>query len=1340
LNFKSETTVTKFLIKKNPKKQSIEVKEDDKFITKYKYFTPNKKVIIPQEVISSLEGKEKEIFESGSSVDVNIVLELSKNNRVKPIDDAKLYLFYPLQISSGFRFIIHSYFIVNPERTALRDSTLNDFLLSLIGQFIGTEMLRTLKKSRANTTNILCFKRNEDAKIKTLYDSLVSELKNQKFVYDNQTKRYFYSSDIIVADGFDKGLFPDGKLGGKQLVYTDDDEVIEWLRKEFDVSYLTYEEIANEIENECKRQSKLKNVKFFQNLYNYVSKNEKLNLTGRKVLLTTNWKLVSSEEDVFYGGGKRKPLHLAPSIKKQIYFIHKEIKITDFREGRSRTGITEFNTYELIRRLLNLFNIPSVPNTDLLNALYNLYPFDSKSELEIKEKIILPIKGRKKWQSPLSNPIYFETKNIKELYPNGNFIDTEIFKPDEIENQISKQEFFKTYGVWEIPATYISNSIRTNSTEKREELIIQYSGLTSRPFYIKNDRAIDKPTKYSNWFTSSILDNWSKYKAFITSSLIPKIKYNSSQGYYDRTSSEEQLIPLSGFIETLRTEKWIVFSGEESSFAINEIIGINLLDFSQSHNQVIGRYLKLLPINYLNKKDLIEAVGLLHLDGDSIDNFIKLLSFIYKKYEINIPEGKDFIDFYNRILGKLVDFYYFNHQSESIEYLKNVYFLCIDDISKERYWKKANQIFYIDDKANYDILPNSIKEKVQPNFTNRDKNRFGKIAGQIGRRFSNSIKKELIESEIIQTETLPNYLKNLPECLAILESLLNTNIDDHFEKITQIRVFVCSKLDVKISVDNSQELIIPINQFVDTDSNLDIHLSKPNDSSKNKQIAESLNELFINLLNRDMGAFSANILLYLNSQTKKEFLKIFDISEERVNEIRNGLSTSYHSPAQKFWDAVLNAKGIGNRQNIFTEKQINFQTLSELLEIEMIMLNKIQSNFDFHITSNQENITLLSNLLNRISLPLKTLNQTIFPKIDFRDYYEKKVIKLKNNFEKGFDSIMHIYLSNLDVEAQSNYQDYIDSYKFNFHFHIPLNIIDLDIEIFFLKELNNQFDFLNIKKDDFIKNYITFNSIQFYNANFKVFKSKITSIKFSKENLETYFTSNKNRSLLYFNNTEYLVNHFIDWLKQNKEQHKPFATEEDLTDFLKEYSSNGNTGIETITTNQVEISNSNNKNQDHNGKGSRFDGSAGAQSKKQIGLIAEMAVFEELNSVYRNVIWASKYASKIPKDHIGYNPEGQDGLGYDIEYLDTNGNKFFIEVKGKSDNYESFEISRNEINKAHKEGEYFKIIFVSETMNVAKRRIRDLGNLFLLENGEDFFSNRNFTAIYKNFEIRFQEE
>lgn len=1340
LHFETENYLIKFSINKNLQKKQIEVIKDNSPGIKFKYYTPSNKVVIPTEVIDSLEGKEKVIFRSGSNVDINIVLELEDNGQIKQIDDAKLYLFYPLQINSGFRFIIHSYFIVNPERTALRDSLLNKFLLTAIGEFIGKEMLRNLKENKTNTTKILCFHRNSDAKINVLYDCLVNELMKQRFIYDSQTKRYFSASEVMVADGFDKGLFPDGKLGGRQLIYTDDKEVKLWLQIEFKVPYLSYEDIAKEIENECTKQSKFKRLKFFQTLYNYVSQHEKLNLTGRKVLLTDDWKLVSSEEDVFYGGGRRNPINLASSIKKQIHFIHKDIKISDFREGRSRTGISEFNTFELVRRLLKLFNKESVPNSDLLNALYNVQQIDNKSELEIKEKILLPVKGTNKWLSPLTNPIYFENEELKELYPSGNFIDESVLKWTGSEtNELSAQDFLSKFGVWRIPAIYVADKLtKVSAKENRDKLIEGFSGLVSRPYYIRNDRVLDRPVKYNHWFSDTVIVNWKYYQSFILSSLLPKMQYSNSQSYI-RDVRNDHIINWSDFLLALSTQKWIVFSGETEAFSVKEIVGIKSLDFNQTYNQVIKRHLKLLPINYDHKKELIDAVGLVHLDGDSIENFIDLFNHIYKKYEDKIPEGKDFQDFYNKILGKLVDFFNNNNQTEIITYLKNIYFLSVNDISKSTHWTKANQIFHIDDKPNYDILPISIKEKVQPQFTLRDKNTFGKIAAKIGKRFSNSIKKELIETDATQTSNLLSYFKQLPEAIAILESNLDIAMDEYFERLKSIRVFEKQTLEVKISVGNSGDIIIPVNHFVDSDNNFDIHVIISSISNKHQQIAESMSELFSNLLSRDLQKYRPDLLRFLNTTNKSEYLRDYDILEDRVNEIRDKLNTSDLTSTQRFWEAILTANEISSRENIFINKEVEIKRLSVLLKVNEMLIQDIQNEFNFQQISSPANINLLLELLDSLSLSLEELNKNLFPKIDFREFYNKKLMNLKNRFEKNFNAILHIYLSDQARDEQAKYQDYLDHYKWSIEFHIPLNSIGIDVENYFLETLNTEFNFCLFTKGDLQSDYDLFNPVEIYSTNIKLLKISLTSFKFTDGNLDTFLAENKRRSLLYFNEIDFLSKNFKDWSKQFAERNKPLDAEEDLENILSVFSNQTGTIIEEISTNEVDGSTSSGGSSGGN-SGGRFDGAANDQNKKLIGFVAEMVVYEKLKTLHENVTWVSKYASKVYKTHPGYNPEGQDGLGYDIEYLDNVGNKYFVEVKGKADSYDSFEISKHEIDKAHHEHEFYKILFVTQTMNNIQRRIRNLGNLFMLDDGEDFFANSKFKAIYRNFEIRFQEQ
>lgn len=1339
LHFHSETQSKTYHINNNYQKRLVEISDVNKSIAKFKYYTPKDRVNVPDSVINSLEGKEKEIFGNETEIDISIVLELSDAGHIKPIIDSKLYLFYPLQISSGFRFIIHSYFIVNPERTALRSSPLNDFLLKEIGIFVSGEMLQHLKRGKSNTNKVLCFKRNTDAKLKVLYDCIVDRLKSQQFIFDKISKKYFFSSDVIVANGFDKGLFPDNKLGGKQLIYLDDDEVISWLKNEFQITYLTYESIAEEIEKECRHQAKKKNLKFFQNLYNYVRQHDELNLTKKKVLLTSDWKLVSSDDSIFYGGAKRRRINLTENIRKQIHFIHKDIKITDFREGRSRTGIIEFNTYELVRRLLKLFDEKNVPNIELLNALYNLQPVDAKSELEIRERILLPIKGDSKWLSPITSPIYFDTNELRDLYPNGYFVDeSNLVWRGEIASKISSQKFLKDYGVWSIPAAYISDkNIRVYHNEKREQILNSFSGLTSRPYYIKYDRVLDKPVKYNFWFTRKILENWAVYREFINFSQLPKMLYSTSQTTYARAIPIDKMVILSSFLKTLSTEKWILFSGETNAFLVSEIVGISMLDFYQGHNQVISRHLKLLPVSYEFKKELIDALGMLHLDADNIDNYIRLLRTIYNKNSIEIPQSKEFIDFYNRILSKLVDFYYRNTQNDSILKLKSEYFLGIDEISKKNTWCKACDIFHIDDKPNYNLLPLSIRERLQPHFTNRDRNTFGKIAIRIGKKFSSSIQRELVLTSPLKTTMLVSYFSLLPEALAILESYLDIVINDYIEKLKTIRVIEKEKLQLKVSIDGSDEFI-SVPHFIDLNSNFDIHISTTETEGKNKQISNTLNELFINVLNRDLKKYNLDLLQYLSTPNKKEYLAIYDISENRISEIRAALTSSKFSPNQKFWESILNARGLSMEDLQIESSSVNVTNLSTLLGIEQDYLQMFNTYFDFNDFNNYKNIEVLSALLDLLGLTLEELNEKLFPKIDFQSFYNQKLNRVKSAFEKKFIAILHDYLSSKDSNKQSGYQDYIDKYKEAFLLSIPLNTLQIDIEDFFINSLNIFVKFITFSKTDLNKDVSSFNPVTIFIENQNQLAKKLSNVEYTPQMLDLFLSDNKTRSLLYFSNIDKLINKFTSWLKEKKKESRPSVNEDSIEGFLKEFTNLTDVDIETVSTNEGEgsfVPSGGNGGT----TGRRFDGSVNDKNKMIIGMVAEMIVFEKLKKVFNNVRWVSKYASKVYKSHPGYNPEGQDGLGYDIEYFDTDSNKYFVEVKGRSDGSDSFEITSHEINKAQSAKEFYKIIFVTHTLDNSQRRIRDLGNLFLLEDGQDFFANSKFKAVYRNFEIRFKE-
>jgi hypothetical protein len=343
---------------------------------------------------------------------------------------------------------------------------------------------------------------------------------------------------------------------------------------------------------------------------------------------------------------------------------------------------------------------------------------------------------------------------------------------------------------------------------------------------------------------------------------------------------------------------------------------------------------------------------------------------------------------------------------------------------------------------------------------------------------------------------------------------------------------------------------------------------------------------------------------------------------------------------------------------------------------------------------------------------------------------------LKNRFEKSFNAILYDSLSKQGKDIKCKYQDYLDKYKY-LHISIPLNTLDIKVENYLLELLAKEFSFLTITRDDLQKNFNSFNPIELFSDNEDVLKQLINIENIT--NLETFLTSNQKRSLLYFSTDDVkaVADDFEKWLKEQINRDRSKSEENNLEAFLNQFSNGSDAHIEKVLTKVIDIPCNLRKMVSIN-SGRRFDGSSNDQSKQQVGFVAEKLVYEMLKKDYNHVVWVSKYANKIHKTHSGYNPEGQDGLGYDIEYCDNEGNKYFVEVKGRSDNSNTFDISQNEIDTAIQKQQSYKIIVVTQTMDNSQRRIRDLGNLFMFDNGEDFFANSRFKAIYQNFEIRFQ--
>lgn len=1335
LSFHSATRSITYLIDKKPNSPLLTVTKNGE-PSYFKIYSPPERIKIPAAAIASLGKKEKKLFANNPTVEIKIVMELNEQKHTKLMENTKLYLFYPLEIISGFRFIMHSYFIVDPERKSLRASAINVFILESIAEYLADHLLKTLTAAKANVTRILTFSRQKDDKLQVLYNEFVKNLKDKKFIYDPKTKNYYTLDQVIIADGFDEELFPGGTLGGKQLVCLEDKATVAWLRKEFDARYLDYADIAKEIETECRRQAKARNTAFFQQLYNYVSIHEGLKLTGKRVLLTDQWKLVTSNEDVFYGGS-RKGVSLSAGIKKHIHFIHKDIRIEDIREGRSRTGIIEYNTFELVRRLLKLMRSDGELNGDILNALFAA-ELDNKSSVAIQEQVLLPVKDKAKWLSPIHHPIYIESAQLAELYPAGNFVDEDVLLA-AVSHPLETRAFLQLCGAWNIPAVYVSTKgIYTNSKDEREKPLSRLGNLSTTPFILINDRLLDIPVKFNDWFTNAIFDHWTRYNDFICADYLNRIQFSNS-GSYNRTIPRELLVQYSGFLKFLRNNAWISFKGEEELYLPAEVTGIDTNDFYKGHNQVIKRYLKIFPVPFLNKKQLLTQLGMRHLDGDTIENYVGLLNAVYDQYRDKNTDGKDFTDFYNRLLNKLFEFYYFRKaEVVDIKSLEQQWFLALDELNKATVWKRGADIFYIDDRPNYEVLPRAIKQIVQPQFTLSNKQTFGKIAAKIGRKFSDSVTRQLLHTEASLTSALIDYFEELPQSIAILEYMIDKVLDKELDAIKNTVVKERASIRIKVSVEQAESVQIETEYFVDHPNHYEVHIKKDLFTNRNKVIADAVNALFVELLGREPRRYNLELLRFLNSKNPAEYLHELEISEDRVLEIREKLSSSTLNNPQKFWDAVLSAKSVNDREAIFNGPKIDLAHLAALLGADLKFLNSFSANFNFRETSKLENLPWLQQLLDVTELTLKELNTYVYPKLDFRYFFDTELSRLKNKFENGFNFKIHRYLSTKKTGEQQTYLAKLDEYRSQFRVHCPTDALLTDPETYFLELLNETFAYLAITAKELKAAHTSFNLNPVYLKNLKQFKAELKTAKISypDELLKKFVDTLRWGSLFYFDQVPFLVSNFKSWFATQQPKPEP-RPDEPAADIMNELDIQDDELIEDVSTENVPLP------EGHSGggggSGAHYDGAANDAQKQKIGLAAELIAYQLLAKKYAQVKWVSKNASRAPKDHPGYNPQGDDKDGYDIEYLDAESNKHFVEVKGRGEHNDAFEITRYEVQKAYQAKAFYEIIIITHTLDRERRRIRNLGNLFMLDKGKDFFANDKFTAIYKSFEIRFHQ-
>lgn len=1310
----------KYVIEQEKSGKVIITKNDKSY--SFKHFKPSTKISIPKSIIDTLEDKEREIYEKDPFVDISLLFDLDENSRLRKNGQSKLFLFYPTEITSGFNFIIHSYFLVSPDRKSLRDSVLNRHILECIADFITGQWLSQVKKSYSGTyLDFLVFTRNNDAAILThLYDRLISQLKNQKFIFDRNTKHYYAAHEIIVADGFDKGLFPDNQLNGKPLIYVENTVTRDWLTKEFDIEYLSFETIAENIERECVRQRDRKNFKFFENLYRYLVEYDDLNLKGRRVLLTSNLELLCSEDYVFYG--LKEKIQFPRSIDKRINFIHPEIKISDQRQGKGQTGFVEYNTDLLVRRLLRLYDDPDVHPKDILISLFKLNISD-RLFAEIRPKVILPVIGGE-WINPIRKATYFESDELAQLYPLDSFIDMQVFA----ELQLSKADLISKLtqlGVWQIPGVFFSQgSVTIGRNDRRFQYINNYIRSFSTQFFIVNGEwKLDEPTHVTKWFTDSIISNWSTYNSKITEDNNLSISYRS-QSSDSYAVVQAHWVSLSGVIKYLREGKWIKIDGENEPLNVNEVIGIDPIEARQASSSLFRKYLRLLEIHQAPNSTLIGLLYMNHLDGRNLINFKRILSHIHELYKAFVGPDKEFLSFYNKVLSKLFDFY-FASTNKDTSMLNDCMWLGINEINQTFKWLPAKQLYYIDDKPAYDILPTDIKQIIQPHFTNRDKNRFGQIGRKIGLNFKLVIDQKIVNIKVAKELTIDKWLPAFSEGIALTEVLLETNLDAKIEELKVIRVIVCENFAIELYKDSQlTSIIADASHAIVNNELIEIYVRETAVSTNKMIYASVLHDVLVEVLGRDLHTVRLTLNDFYSRPSRKLFLTQYEVSLDRIEEIESRIKGISISKIQAFWFTILLLKGITEPQIFLVGTTVDFAKISLLLNAPCEILAE---NIDYGSINKIENLQHLQFLFSKLEIDVSLFNNISEIKIDFTNHFQNKLKGLRFEFKKTFEVLLHDYLEDKDITQKCSFQDEVDKYS-ETHDQLPSPILMFDYKRHFFSGISSSHGYLEIADVDLAEGKADL--LKKYRENERRLKSRIKVISNDRQLLQEFIELNTNRSLLYFDDTiNELEIRFRDWCKRNEGNDDGSIGENEI---LGKYLNPPGLTIQQPSIVSVEPYPSGGHSGGR-GIGKRVDGGRNNSDAELSGMVGEKMVFEMLSKEYPTAEWISRNAA-----NAGFNPEGSDVHSCDIKYVDENGQPQYVEVKSSLSDDKHFYVSFSEYNKAIQEQDCYHFYLVLYSLDNNRRQILNLKNIFILEEGQELFSNNHFTANFSNLEIRFQ--
>jgi len=459
----------------------------------------------------------------------------------------------------------------------------------------------------------------------------------------------------------------------------------------------------------------------------------------------------------------------------------------------------------------------------------------------------------------------------------------------------------------------------------------------------------------------------------------------------------------------------------------------------------------------------------------------------------------------------------------------------------------------------------------------------------------------------------------------------------------------------------------------------------------------------------------------------------------------------------EFWESILIAKGKADGLRQDKEEMQLVELIANKLSLKPHFVKELYEGIYYEDYNSNANLPFFKGLFEIPGITVQEFNRHSTTQIDFTEHLKEEFANEKFRLRNKFKSFVFSFLKDKSLKVKGSFLQIIEAFdRSSIEYHYDINEeLFLDIKrCFDILLKNNLFREFNLDYEILLKQEDSDPDGEFI-KNMGTFKRRIneTGGGYSQD-IEAFLNAVKNRSFLYFDEIDELLERF-DKVYSRPPKDDGGAGDGIVRREKKSISLNGavveyeEDDFEAISKNVADdLKTSNYEIESHDptrpeekagdgvGHGGGFGGGGGTAKKqtKEIGFLGEKYVYEMLVKKHTKgkVVWASQYARMV-----NVNPEGRDDLGYDIWYLDENGERHYVEVKASKDEELAFAISKAEVRFGEQNKSNYEIIMV---LNVCdkNRKFFSLGKIFKYEADESFSNNSKFKIDTDNFRISFR--